>query len=135
MKNQWEGARRPTFIDLFAGCGVLSLGLSEAGWKGRFAIERATDAFETFRANFLSAGGRHRFEWPADLEKRAFSIEEVLEQWGDKLSKLAGEVDLIAGGPPCQGFSFAGKRYASDPRNKMFQKYVEFVRLIRPKFL
>ena len=135
MEFQEGGVQHPTFIDLFAGCGGLSLGLCEAGWKGRFAIERATDAFETFRVNFLSAGGRHRFEWPVDLEKRAFSIEEVLEKWGHKLHELQGEVDLIAGGPPCQGFSFAGKRYASDPRNKMFQKYVEFVDLVRPKFL
>lgn len=135
MKNQESGAHRPTFIDLFAGCGGLSLGLCEAGWKGRFAIERATDAFETFRANFLSLEGRHRFEWPVGLEKRAFSIEEVLDEWGDRLLGLRGKVDLIAGGPPCQGFSFAGRRYASDPRNKMFQKYVEFVKLVRPKFL
>lgn len=124
-----------TFIDLFAGCGGLSLGLCEAGWKGQFAIERATDAFETFQENFLSGQGRYRFDWPDGLEKRAFAIEEFLYGWGDKLHALQGKVDLVAGGPPCQGFSFAGKRHVSDPRNRMFQEYVKFVNLVRPKFL
>lgn len=93
-----------TFIDLFAGCGGLSLGLCEAGWKGQFAIERATDAFETFQENFLSGQGRYRFDWPDGLEKRAFAIEEFLYGWGDKLHALQGKVDLVAGGPLAKGF-------------------------------
>lgn len=135
MKTREGEVSGPTFIDLFAGCGGLSLGLCEAGWKGRFAIERATDAFETFRENFLSGQGRYRFDWPEGLEKRAFAIEEFLCEWGDKLPMLQGKVDLVAGGPPCQGFSFAGKRHVSDPRNRMFQEYVKFVNIVRPKLL
>ena len=127
--------KSPTFIDLFAGCGGFSLGLSQAGWKGRFAIERATDAFETFRANFLEKRSPYLFEWPEWLEEQAHSIEDVLETKRQNILDLRGTVDLIAGGPPCQGFSFAGKRSASDPRNKMFQRYVEFVDLVRPTFL
>ena len=126
---------RPTFIDLFSGCGGLSLGLSQAGWQGLFAIERATDAFETFRRNFLGKDSRHRFEWPDWLEQAAHSIDDVLKDHHEELTKLRNKVDLIAGGPPCQGFSFAGKRKSSDPRNKMFQRYVSFVELINPKFL
>lgn len=126
---------RRTFIDLFSGCGGLSLGLCQAGWQGMFAIERATDAFETFRANFLGKDVRYPFQWPEWLEQRAHSIDEVLDECPTQLSRLRGKVDLIAGGPPCQGFSFAGKRSASDPRNKMFQRYVDFVELVRPKFL
>ncbi|WP_454261833.1 DNA cytosine methyltransferase [Pseudoxanthomonas mexicana] len=126
---------RPTFIDLFSGCGGLSLGLSQAGWQGLFAIERATDAFETFRGNFLDKDSRHRFEWPTWLEQTAHSIDDVLKDHHGELKKLRNKVDLIAGGPPCQGFSFAGKRKSSDPRNKMFQRYVSFVELINPKFL
>lgn len=126
---------RPTFIDLFSGCGGISLGLSQAGWQGLFAIERATDAFETFRANFLGEKSRHRFEWPAWLEQAAHSIDDVLKDHHGELKKLHNKVDLIAGGPPCQGFSFSGKRNSSDPRNKMFQRYVSFVELINPKFL
>lgn len=126
---------RPTFIDLFSGCGGLSLGLSQAGWQGLFAIERATDAFETFRANFLGVASRYRFEWPAWLEQSAHSIDDVLKVHHGELGRLRNKVDLIAGGPPCQGFSFAGRRKSSDPRNKMFERYVSFVELINPKFL
>lgn len=125
----------PTFIDLFSGCGGLSLGLSQAGWQGLFAVERATDAFETFRGNFLCEDSRHRFRWPDWLEQAAHSIDDVLKDHHGELKKLRNKVDLIAGGPPCQGFSFAGKRKSSDPRNKMFQRYVSFVELINPKFL
>lgn len=125
----------PTFIDLFSGCGGLSLGLSQAGWQGLFAIERATDAFETFRANFLKPGSRCNFKWPAWLEQSAHSIDDVLTDHEVELAKLNRKVDLIAGGPPCQGFSFAGRRNNADPRNKMFQRYVTFVRLIEPRFL
>lgn len=126
---------RPTFIDLFSGCGGLSLGLSQAGWQGLFAIERAADAFETFRANFLDKNARHRFQWPDWLEQAAHSIDYVLSGHQGELKDLRGKVDLIAGGPPCQGFSFSGKRNSSDPRNKLFQRYVSFVELINPKFL
>lgn len=125
----------PTFIDLFSGCGGLSLGLSQAGWQGLFAIERATDAFETFRANFLKPGSPCKFKWPAWLEQSAHSIDDVLMEHEAEIAKLNRKVDLIAGGPPCQGFSFAGRRNNADPRNKMFQRYVTFVRLIEPKFL
>lgn len=134
MKKQ-TSTPSPTFIDLFSGCGGLSLGLSQAGWKGLFAVERATDAFETFRANFLDVHSRHRFHWPEWLDQRAHSIDEVLEDHRGDLEDLRGSVDLIAGGPPCQGFSFAGKRNGADPRNKMFERYVSFVDIIRPKFL
>ena len=127
--------RRPTFIDLFAGCGGLSLGLCQAGWKGLFAIERAADAFKTFEANFLVEDARFRFAWPEWIERKAHSIDEFLDEHQDRLKGLRNTVDLIAGGPPCQGFSFAGKRNASDPRNKMFERYVAFVALVRPKFL
>jgi DNA (cytosine-5)-methyltransferase 1 len=124
-----------TFVDLFSGCGGLSLGLSQSGWKGKFAIERATGAFETFRANFLEESSRFPFDWPHWLEQQAHPIDEVLEKYEDKLCELRGAVDLVAGGPPCQGFSLAGKRNELDPRNKMFQRYVAFVELVYPKFL
>lgn len=126
---------RPTFIDLFSGCGGLSLGLSQAGWQGVFAVERATDAFETFRANFLGDASRYRFDWPDWLTKSAHSIDDVLDDHLADLKRLRGKIDLIAGGPPCQGFSFAGRRNSSDPRNKMFHRYVSVVGLVNPKFL
>ena len=123
-----------TFIDLFSGCGGLSLGLTLAGLQGRFAIERDAMAFETFSANFL--GERkvpvNQFAWPVWLEKRAWGIDELLSEHRAQLERLQGKIDVLAGGPPCQGFSFAGKRREADPRNLLFQKYVEVVSAVQP---
>jgi DNA (cytosine-5)-methyltransferase 1 len=122
------------FADLFAGCGGLSLGLSLAGLNGVFAVERDKMAFSTLSANLLE--GRDvpvpQFEWPDWLESKAWGIDEILEEHPLKLSGLKGKVHVLAGGPPCQGFSFAGKRLESDPRNQLFEKYVEMVKAIQP---
>lgn len=125
------------FADLFAGCGGLSLGLSLAGLTGVFAVERDKMAFSTLSANLLRQRNVpvNQFAWPSWLEKRAWAIDEILEQHPAELAQLKGTIHVLAGGPPCQGFSFAGKRQESDPRNKLFEKYVEMVKAIRPKVL
>lgn len=125
------------FADLFAGCGGLSLGLSLAGLNGVFAVERDKMAFSTLSANLLEVRNVpvNQFAWPAWLEKKAWAIDEILEQHPLELAKLKGTVHVLAGAPPCQGFSFAGKRQESDPRNKLFEKYVEMVKAIRPSAL
>lgn len=123
------------FIDLFAGCGGLSLGLAWSGAQGLFAVERDPMAFATFQANFLDQprGPVRRFEWPAWMERRAWGIDELLERHKRQLMSLRDEqLDLIAGGPPCQGFSFAGRRNPEDPRNQLFWRYLKVVELIRP---
>lgn len=104
-----------------------------AGWQGVFAIEKASDAFKTFEANFLSGPASIRFGWPEWLEKRAHSIEEVLRDHEADIRRLEGSIDVVAGGPPCQGFSFAGRRNKNDPRNRLFEQYVQFVSDVRPK--
>ena len=124
------------FIDLFAGCGGLSLGLSLAGAQGLFAVERDAMAFRTFKANFIDEprGLISRFAWPSTwLEERAWAIDEILDKHANRLSELRDStVDLIAGGPPCQGFSFAGRRNPDDPRNQLFKRYIDFVKLVKP---
>lgn len=127
-------SNKPLFIDLFAGCGGLSLGLLQAGWEGLFAIERSPDAFSTLQHNLVDSG-RFDYSWPAWLPKQAHDIESFLASHSDELSTLQGTVDLIAGGPPCQGFSPAGKRDPNDPRNRMAERYIEVVTLVKPKFL
>lgn len=122
------------FIDLFAGCGGLSLGLSNAGWRGVFAVEKNTDAFETFSHNF-NRKKKLKFDWPTWLPQQPISTSELLEKYEHQLVALEGTIDLIAGGPPCQGFSFAGRRQADDPRNKLKNEYLKIVDIIRPKFL
>lgn len=123
-----------TFIDLFAGCGGLTLGLLEAGWHGLFGIEIQADAFATYKGNFLD-GDRHAVAWPEWLEQRPWDIKRLLAEHRTNLRGLRGSVDLVCGGPPCQGFSFSGRRNPRDPRNQLFRRYVEFVDLVRPKFL
>lgn len=124
------------FADLFSGCGGLSLGLSLAGMKGRFAIERDEMAFRTFAANFLEREGPSGpFDWPDWLEQKAWDIEELLKVHKADLDGLRGKIDVLAGGPPCQGFSFAGRRIEDDPRNLLFEKYVEVVEALQPQAL
>lgn len=133
-----SGAPSPsskTFIDLFSGCGGLSLGLLMAGWNGLFSIEKSEDAFSTFSANLCETGGRYQFSWPEWLPCEAMTTSHLLENYRTQLKALKGQVDLIAGGPPCQGFSMAGLRSNADPRNRLTEEYIEIVRLIEPKYL
>ncbi|MCP4219101.1 MAG: DNA cytosine methyltransferase [bacterium] len=97
-----------TYIDIFAGCGGLSLGLHNAKWKGLFAIEKSEDAFETLKFNLIN--NKKHFDWPRWLPMAGHNINEVMENNRSELEKLKGKVDMVAGGPPCQGFSTAGKR-------------------------
>ncbi len=124
-----------TFIDLFSGCGGLSLGLLMAGWKGLFSIEKSEDAFATFKENLCQVGGRYEFLWPDWLPCEAMTTSDILENYLPQLRSLRGKVDLIAGGPPCQGFSMAGLRSNVDPRNRLTEEYIEIVRLIEPKYI
>jgi Site-specific DNA methylase len=91
------------YIDMFTGCGGLSTGLHLAGWKGLFAIERNSTAFSTLNANLIEK--RNHFDWPTWLAITNWDIKELLNQKSRELAKLRGSVDLVAGGPPCQGFS------------------------------
>jgi hypothetical protein len=91
--------RSPVFVDLFAGCGGFSLGLSQAGWQGLFAVEQNQSAFETFSRNFLSDASPISFDWPAWLPKQHHKIRAVLKKHRDQLIALRGRVDLVIGGP------------------------------------
>jgi DNA (cytosine-5)-methyltransferase 1 len=63
------------------------------------------------------------------------TCEELLATYADRLEKLQGQVDLVVGGPPCQGFSIAGRRNPADPRNQMTEQYLSLVSLLAPRFL
>lgn len=123
------------FIDLFAGCGGLSLGLKNAGWRGLFAIERTPDAFETLKHNLIDKEVVPSFQWPEWLPCKHMKTSELIAGYSDRLKELRGKVDLIAGGPPCQGFSFAGRRNPNDPRNRLTEEYIQIVELVQPKYL
>lgn len=111
----------PTVIDLFAGAGGMTEGLRKAGFKSVLANEYDLMAAQTFSFNHP--------EVPMIVKDvRELSVAEVLEQTGLKV----GELSLIAGGPPCQGFSLAGPRLNDDPRNQMFREFVRLVSGLKP---
>ena len=133
-----------TYIDLFAGCGGLSLGLEKAGFKLELAVEKSDMAAETFYHNFIQ-----RIKSDDQWKKFASSETSVMEQAQQKLvvkelqavleceeliQKLKDQdIDLIAGGPPCQGFSLAGRRNPKDIRNKLPWQFLELADKVRPK--
>jgi DNA (cytosine-5)-methyltransferase 1 len=121
------------YIDLFAGCGGLSLGLHNAGWKGLFAIEKNTDAFETLEYNLIK--NKNHFDWPEWLPKGPNNINTIIKKYEEKLKGLQGKVSLVVGGPPCQGFSMAGMRNDKDNRNKLINSYVKFISLVMPDLI
>ena len=110
-----------TYIDLFAGCGGLSLGLHNTkAWKGIIAIEKSPDAFETLKYNLIDR--KKHFDWPEWLPKTNHDINEVLNTQKKELKQVRNKIDLVAGGPPCQGFSRAGRRIESDNRNDLINR-------------
>lgn len=124
------------YVDVFSGCGGLSLGLSWSGWQGVFAAEINKMAFDTFKKNLLDEDSpyNHFSQWPDWLSKEPHSIEDIVENPDilDNLRDLKGKIDLLAGGPPCQGFSVAGARNASDPRNLLVFKQIKLAEILEP---
>lgn len=113
---------KPTVISTFAGTGGSSLGYHWAGFKELLAIEWENHAVECFKLNFPEVP-----IWQKDIT--SITAEEVLNFC--KIKK--GELDVLDGSPPCQGFSTAGKRKVNDPRNNLFKSYVNLIKELQPK--
>jgi DNA (cytosine-5)-methyltransferase 1 len=131
--NNPKHKKKYNYIDIFAGCGGISLGLYNAGWKGLFAIEKDPLAFKTLKHNLMDK--KNHFNWPKWLSVSCHDINKVLEKHSKDLKKLRGNIDLVVGGPPCQGFSMAGRRNEKDERNKMIDAYIKFIKLVKPNSL
>lgn len=113
----------PTYIDLFSGSGGFSLGFDWAGFENIFSVEYDAEICETYRHNFPN----HNL-LECDITK--LTDEKILELVAGK------KVDVVIGGPPCQGFSMAGnigRRFADDPRNMLFKEFVRVVALTKPE--
>lgn len=136
--NYSKAINDKTYIDFFSGCGGLSLGLGLAGWNGVFAIEKDPMAYSTFDHNLVAENApyRHFCNWPSWLSRESHSIEDVLEDEAilEKFKELAGQITLVAGGPPCQGFSVAGARNGNDPRNLLVFKQIRAIEILKPIF-
>ena len=112
--------RKYTFIDLFAGCGGLSLGFEMVGFRNMLAIDNWEDALKTYTYNRKDAN-----VLCADL--MSIAPQKIKQKYS------ISDIDVIIGGPPCQGFSVAGKRIIEDDRNKLYKAFVGFVECFRPK--
>lgn len=114
MKN------KPTVIDLFCGCGGLSYGFIEAGYDVILGIDHWKDAIVTFENTHKNAKG---------------IVADLFNETPKEISKKTKikNVDVIIGGPPCQGFSIAGKRIVDDERNQLYKSFVSFVKYHQPK--
>ena len=125
----------PTFIDLFAGAGCLSLGLMASGWRGILAVEKDPMAFKTLRHNLIDGDHCSRYDWPEWFPKQPCTAEQVANEYHQQFLELRGKVTMIVGGPPCQGFSLAGRRDKQDQRNSLFEAYIRIVRAIQPRYI
>lgn len=110
-----------TALSLFSGCGGLSLGFKAAGFRIKGFLEIDPNLRNIYAQNFPCS-----LEIGSDI--RMFRDDDI-----EALSRRIGQVDIIIGGPPCQGFSLAGKRETDDPRNVLFKDYLRFVKFFRPK--
>lgn len=125
-----ENKKECIYIDLFSGCGGLALGMHQAGWKGLFAVEKNEDAFNTLKTNLIDTN--EHFCWPDWLPMTVHDINILTEEYKEHLLRLSGKVSLVAGGPPCQGFSTAGRRNETDFRNSLVDSYLKFIDLVKP---
>jgi DNA (cytosine-5)-methyltransferase 1 len=118
-----------TFIDLFCGCGGFTLGMKRAGFKCLAAIDSNDEAIRVFQKNFTEV--LHALK--KDLTE--FSPQELADRLGNKT------VDVIVGGPPCQGFSTvrqrdganSGPRMVADERRHLYEEFLRYVEYFRPK--
>jgi len=106
-------------IELFSGCGGMSLGLKRAGFNVVYANEINADAVKTYKKNFPEV-------LVQEEDIRRVNPSHVKKQIGKK-------IDLIVAGTPCQGFSTVGPRNPNDPRNKLFIQLLRFVKTFKPK--
>ncbi len=112
--------RKNSVIDLFSGCGGLSYGFESAGFHIKLGIDSDPNALRTFERNH--SGARAVSTDIAALSKREIRL-------------IAGseEVDILIGGPPCQGVSISGHRLRKDPRNELFLSYLRLLGDLRPR--
>lgn len=107
---------KPTIIDLFCGAGGLSFGFSQAGYEVIAGFDCCSDSISTFEKNHAGSSGNL-----CDLSR---SIANLKQYKG---------VDIVVGGPPCQGFSISGKRDPEDERNLLYKAYIKTLKVIKPK--
>ena len=129
----------PYAIDLFCGAGGFSEGILQAGFDILFSSDRSPMVQETYVNRHqqlgLEEGVDTHFELADIKELTSERIFEVINNLRYGNIFKPGDIDVIFGGPPCQGFSRLGKRDASDPRNMLFHEYLRIIRDVRPRYV
>lgn len=112
---------KPKILDLFCGCGGLSLGFENAGFEVALAIDIWKDAVETYNRNH---------------SKSVAICKDIHELDNNYLRDFSQKENIVGviGGPPCQGYSTVGTRDVNDPRNHLYLEYCRVVEAIKPKF-
>lgn len=108
-----------TVLDLFSGCGGLSHGFEKAGFNIKYGIDNWEDALKTYTFNHKNSKAIKE-----DLSSK--NVSQIIKE------NRINSIDLIIGGPPCQGFSIAGKRDLNDERNSLYKSFLQFVDELRP---
>jgi len=119
-----------TFIDIFAGAGGISTGLTMAGGEGVCGLEIMPEACDTYRTNFNHPVLCEDVTQQSSKNK----LYKVVENHFNT-NNIEGKVDIISGGFPCQGFSMAGNRVVDDERNSLYKELKEIVDHLKPKFI
>ena len=129
-KIQEEAAKKhgPTLVDFFCGAGGLSLGFVQEGFQVMLANDVEDVCVQTYKYNHP--------ELPSDRLVQG-DIRKLVKHLGDYFANDAGEeIDVVTGGPPCQGFSEANRqRVIDDPRNELYKYFVKAVEIIGPKIV
>lgn len=133
--GQQPARRRPLAVDLFAGAGGLSLGLEQAGFDVLAAVEYDPVHAATHEFNFpLTKVLCADVSAPLTAEILLNTAKQGFIAHGYDAKDWSGELDLIAGGPPCQGFSSIGKRLINDTRNRLVFHFFRLVSELRPRY-
>lgn len=115
---------KPTFVDFFAGAGGLSLGFTQAGFRAVFANDVDDVCVRTYRYNHPELPTNKVLK--GDIRKIVDNIKDYIDQ----------DVDVVVGGPPCQGFSSANQqRIIDDPRNELYKYFIKAISSILPKIV
>lgn len=131
------------FVDLFAGCGGLSLGLEQNGFMPVYVSEVNRDAMETYLVNRDGTNPllreKHNDTDIRQLTHKKGRLESLVEEFDSDYGIREGELDLVVGGPPCQGFSVIGHRRSFDvqkkelPYNYLYKDMVKAIKHLAPK--